>query len=139
MNPREITAVTPPTAPPNIIQAIATMMMKIVMTSNQPARTSDMNNLRLITVTERKMNRPNINSASKIPVSQGLIPLSISIGLISASGREDQTHNVSVIIMNTTARVAVITVERIIWLLSGVSSLTVVHTDLENRDFTFHS
>jgi hypothetical protein len=33
----------------------------------------------------------------------------------------------------------VIIVERIISLLSGVSSLTVLHTDLETRGFTFRS
>jgi hypothetical protein len=42
-------------------------------------------------------------------------------------------------IRNTAVSNTVIIVERIISLLSGVSSLTVLRTDLGTRGFTFHS
>lgn len=130
---------TPPTAAPNMSKDIATTSMNIEITSSHPARTSERNNLRLITVTDRKMNTPSIDNASMSTVRYGLMSLRISMGLVSASGRDDQAHNVSAIIMNTAVIIAVITVDLIISLLSEISSLTVVYTDLGNREFMFHS
>ncbi len=52
---------------------------------------------------------------------------------------EDQAQKANPITKNTTVSSIVIIEERTISLLSGVSSLTVLHTDLGNRGFAFHS
>ena len=132
-------AATLATATPNMSHDMIRTRIKKEMTSNHPALTWLMNSLRLTMVTVRKMYTPNIESDSMRIVMYGLISLRISIGLISVSGREDQAQKVSAIIMNTAARIAVITVDRIISLRSGSSSLTVVNTNLENRGFMIHS
>ena len=81
------------------------------------------------------MNTPSIDSDSIRIGTYGLKSLSRSSGLVSTSLREDQAQNASAIIMKTAVRITVITVDRIIWLRSGISSLTVVNTNLEIRGF----
>lgn len=139
MNPRERTAVTPPTPDPSMSQEIAMTSIKMKMTSNQPARTFEKKSLRLMIVTDRKMNSPSIVSDSIMTVAKGFKLFRMPMGLVSMTSAEDHAQKASPRIRNTTVSIVVITVERIISSLSGTSSLTGVHSDLENRGFPFHS
>ena len=121
--------------------AVAIIAMKItsMMTSTQPARIFVNINLRLMTVTERKMKTISITNISMRTVRAELRSFIAPTGLESITSGEDHAQNANPNIMNTTVSSTVIMEERSILLLSGVSSLTVLRTDLETRGFTFHS
>lgn len=115
------------------------MNMRIMMTSVQPALIPVSISFRLMAVTERKMKDITINRTSIRTVIAGFKAFIAPTGLESMISGEDHAQKASPKTKNTTENITVIIVERIISLLSGVSSLTVLHTDLGNRGFTFHS
>ena len=113
--------------------------MRITITSPQPALILVNISLRLITVTERKMKTMTITITSMRIVAAGFISFIAPTGLVSMTSGDDQAQKASPKIKNTAVRNTVIIVERISSLLSGVSSLTVLSTDLGTRGFMFHS
>ncbi len=109
------------------------------MTSVQPALMLLSISFRLITVTERKMKAITITNTSIRTVTAGFMAFIAPTGLESMTSGDDHAQKASPKIKNTAVSNTVIIVERIIVLLSGVSSLTVLYTDLGNRGFPFHS
>nr|KXH70814.1 MAG: hypothetical protein AM325_00355 [Candidatus Thorarchaeota archaeon SMTZ1-45] len=67
-------------------------------------------------------------------VRAGFNSLIAPTGLVAMTSGEDQAQKVSPKMKNTIVKTTVIIVERIISLLSGISSLTVLHTTLEPED-----
>lgn len=96
--------------------------------SVQPARTFEKKSLRLTTVTVMKTKKQNINRISITNVMNGLISL-IAVTGPSTSGC-DQAQKASPTTKKMTDSTTVIIVDRMILLLSGISSLTVPYTDL---------
>ena len=115
------------------------MKMTVIMTSVQPALMLVRANLRLITVTKRKTKVMNMINTSRTTVTAGLNSLIAPTGLVAMTSREDQAQKASPKTTNTTVNNIVRTVERRRSLLSGISSLTVLYTDLGPRGFVFYS
>ena len=124
---------------PNIVEDIIARTIKTKITSVHPALISVRVNLRLIMVTDRNMKNPSITSISINMVMAGLIPFNAPTGLVSIISGEDQAQKASPKIKNKVERMIVIIEERIISLLSGVSSLTVFTPTLETEMPMFHT
>ncbi len=118
---------------------IIAMNMRRIMTSLQPALMFVSMSLRLMTVTERKTNAMSITITSRKTVTAGFMLFIAPTGLVAMTSGEDHAQKASPRTIKTAVRRIVIIVERIISLLSGISSLTVLHTDPRTRGFTFHS
>ena len=125
--------VAEPTNRPNIADVTIAMNMRIAMISVQPALMLLSISLRLITVTERKMKASNITRTSIRTVKAGFRSFIAPTGLVSMTSGEDQAQKASPKIKNTIVSSIVIIEERIISLLSGVSSLTVLHRPWNSR------
>ena len=113
--------------------------IKTTITSVHPALISVRVNLRLIMETERNTKNPNITSTSINTVMAGLIPFKAPTGLESIISGEDQAQKANPKTKNIMVSIIVIIEERIISLLSGVSSLTVFTPTLEIEMPMFHT
>ncbi len=116
---------------------IIAMNMRRIMTSLQPALIFVSVSFRLITVTERKTKTISIIMTSRKTVTAGFIWFIAPTGLVVMTSGEDHAQKANPKTIKTAVRRTVIIVERIVSLLSGISSLTVLHTDLEPEDLRF--
>jgi hypothetical protein len=109
----------------------------MIITSAHPALTFVMNNLRFMIVMEEKTKKQNTNNISAMIGMNGFISFSASTGL-SISGA-DQAQNAIASDKKITVKIIVMTVDLIISLLSGISSLKDLNTDLNNVRILVHS
>jgi hypothetical protein len=79
-----------------------------------------------------------VSDSMKI-VAKGFMLFNAPMGLVSITSGDDHAQKASASTRKMTVSRMVITEERTISSLSGMSSLTGVHSDLENRGFLFHS
>jgi hypothetical protein len=99
------------------------MISRII--SSHPDRMCVRYSRMLTIVTVRKINIPRTRTISMIGARNGFMSFIAVKG--ESTSELDHAQNTSPIIMNILVRTAVITVDRMISSLSGISSLTVIH------------